>query len=399
MLAVLISRHQKNLRVPLHRKVRKPRNLNRNRGFAVDELRILKEQQPQVFKRMFRIDGASFDELVERLHPILNKNEKFATISSGRSVSTATRLAIALRWLSGGSYIDLCFAWGVSFATFYSERGVLWPTIEALDDLFTLGLPLENAEALDAISRGFAEHSGGVMEGCVMAIDGLAVRTRQPYKHEVKYSKCWRCRKGGFAIIVMAGCDVNGRFYSVTAKDSGSTHDSQAWGNSTLADCIEKGELPSKYFIIGDEAFSNTQQLLSPYPGRGLGEWKDSFNYWLSHSRQCIERAFGMLVQRWGIFWRKFAFAYDRWPLVITLCCKLHNFCFDRGIEVPSRQFHEDHCTGDECIVLDNHSMDDGEEDLFFRNRSCGDRRATITTKLEQEGRRRPPHAAANSRK
>jgi hypothetical protein len=30
--------------------------------------------------------------------------------------------------------------------------------------------------------------------------------------------------------------------------------------------------------------------MLSPYPGRGLGKWKDSFNFWLSHSRQSIER-------------------------------------------------------------------------------------------------------------
>lgn len=67
---------------------------------------------------------------------------------------------------------------------------------------------------------------------------------------------------------------------------------------SALANAISEGKMPSKYFIIGDEAFSCTNQVLSPYPGRGIGKYKDSFNYWLSHSRQSIERAFGMLTMR-----------------------------------------------------------------------------------------------------
>jgi lipoprotein signal peptidase len=59
------------------------------------------------------------------------------------------------------------------------------------------------------------------MDGCVLAIDGLAVRVRQPFKSEVKNTKAWCFRKGGFALIVMAGCDVNGVFHMATAKNSG----------------------------------------------------------------------------------------------------------------------------------------------------------------------------------
>jgi hypothetical protein len=59
-----------------------------------------------------------------------------------------TRLAVTLRWLAGGSYIDLCFAWGVSVASFYGENGVLWPTIEALDDHLKLGFPLKDEYSL-----------------------------------------------------------------------------------------------------------------------------------------------------------------------------------------------------------------------------------------------------------
>ena len=125
---------------------RRPRNMHRNRGFAIDEMNSLKESKPLLFQRMFRMDVTSFDELVELLDPVLRKNEKYSVISSGSVISTATRLAVTLRWLAGGSYIDLCFAWGISKTSFYSHRGVLWPTIAALDDLLQLGIPLSNDE-------------------------------------------------------------------------------------------------------------------------------------------------------------------------------------------------------------------------------------------------------------
>lgn len=73
------------------------------------------------------------------------------------------------------------------------------------------------------ISEGFKQHSSGVLDGCIMAIDGLAVRVRQPFKSEVTNTKAWTCRKGGFALIVMAGSDVNGRFHMATANHSGTS--------------------------------------------------------------------------------------------------------------------------------------------------------------------------------
>jgi hypothetical protein len=71
------------------------------------------------------------------------------------------------------------------------------------------------------ISEGFKLHSSGILYGCTMAIDGLAVRVRQLFKSEVKNTKSWTCRKGGFALIVLAGSDVKGRFHMATANHLG----------------------------------------------------------------------------------------------------------------------------------------------------------------------------------
>ena len=243
------------------------RNHHRNRGFALEQMDRLDDA---TFKRMFRVDRQTFDEILYMIEPIMvERDAAKATNSSGSQISAKTRLAVTLRFLAGGSHIDLCFAWGIGYSTFYSDRGVVWPTIEAIDAAFTIGLPLDDVNQLEVISKGFFDHSGGIFDGCVLAIDGLAIRTRQPYDHEVKYKKDYRFRKGGFAIIVIAGCDVDCRFISASCNHSGSTNDIIAWQNMDLYEAVEiDRKLPPKYFFIGDEAFTNTNQFLSPWPGK-----------------------------------------------------------------------------------------------------------------------------------
>lgn len=364
---------------------------------------------------MFRLSVESFCDLVDSLDLALARDEAKAEASSGivlyyssinfisfflllivgGSVSTTVRLAVTLRWLAGASYLDLCFAWGISRSFFYSSRGAVWPTIEAIDAHFSLGLNLHNRDQLQQLSDGFTAHSGGIMSGCVAAIDGLIIKTRAPTTTEVKAPKHYRSRKGGFGVLVLAGCDVKGKFVFAAPNYSASTHDSPAWEATSLYNEITANVLPPEFFLIGDEAFSNTNQMLSPWPGRGLGRYKDSFNYWLSHSRQCVERGFGMLIMRWGIFWRKLTCDYERWSLIITACIKLHNYCIDRGDSVPKSRHVEDYQTGDYGQAYDNA---DPLEDDTLRRRAIGDRRNYITNELERLGKGRPPHAACNSR-
>jgi hypothetical protein len=242
------------------------RNICRNRGFALGQMDRLDDS---TFKRMFRVDRATFEEILLTIEPFLEQRKVEKAInSSGSCITNKTRLAVTLRWLAGGSYIDLCFAWGIGKSTFYSERGVLWPTIEAIDMAYEMGLPLHDVEKLEELSQGFSDHSGGILDGCVLAMDGFAVLTRQPYDNEVRYKKDYRYRKGGFAIVVLAGCDINCRFIVASCNHSGSTNDIIAWQHMDLFEAVEiDKKLPLKYFFIGDEAFTNTNQFLSPWPG------------------------------------------------------------------------------------------------------------------------------------
>jgi hypothetical protein len=175
---------------------------------------------------MFRVDRTTFDEILDAISPYLDERKAhYAINSSGSSISNKTRLAITLHWLAGGSYVDLCFPWGGAVSTFVSDRGVLWPTISALDTAYDIGLPIHDTDKLDALSRGFYDHSGGILDGCVLSMDGLAILTRQPYDYEVVYKKDYHYCKGGFAIVVLAGCDVYCHFIVASCNRSGGTND------------------------------------------------------------------------------------------------------------------------------------------------------------------------------
>jgi hypothetical protein len=82
---------------------------------------------------------------------------------------------------------------------------------------------------LEQLAAEFSEHSGGLIDGCVLAIDGFGMCTHCPYKTEVIRQKdCW-FRKGSFAFIMIVGCDIDGRFITAQENHSGSTNNIIAW--------------------------------------------------------------------------------------------------------------------------------------------------------------------------
>jgi hypothetical protein len=90
------------------------------------------------------------------------------------------------------------------------------------------------------------------------------------------------------------------------------------------------------FWIAGDAAIScrhgvifswTAGQLLHDH----LGVSSDAFNFYQSSLRMHVEQAFGMLVQRFGITWRKLTFSLPTSTLVLSAWFFLHNFCVDSG--------------------------------------------------------------------
>lgn len=63
-------------------------------------------------------------------------------------------------------------------------------------------------------------------------------------------------------------------------------------------------DTPTHYVILADEAFPLKPYLMRPYPGRNLDVCKKIFNYRLSRGRRVVENAFGLLAQKFRIYFR-----------------------------------------------------------------------------------------------
>ena len=90
-----------------------------------------------------------------------------------------------------------------------------------------------------------------------------------------------------------------------------------------------------------------------------------------------------MMVKRFGILWRKLECQYSRWPLVATVCAKLHNICLDNNVPQAPRLMR-DFQPGDinEVILADG--------DVHDQQAARGDRRRYITNQFNVRGIRRP---------
>ena len=93
---------------------------------------------------------------------------------------------------------------------------------------------------------------------------------------------------------------------------------------------IRKGGIPLKYYFVGDDAYSAAAHMCVPYSGHHeYRSPEDNYNFYQSSTRIVIECAFGMLVRRWGILWRKIEGRLKRVSKIVMTCMLLHNLILD----------------------------------------------------------------------
>lgn len=72
--------------------------------------------------------------------------------------------------------------------------------------------------------------------------------------------------------------------------------------------------------------------------------------------RQCIERAFDIMVQRWGILWRPIRNDFRHWSKLLLAVATLHNFCIDVGDAPIRTRADRDIREGDSDLILTNYN-------------------------------------------
>ncbi len=146
-----------------------------------------------------------------------------------------------------------------------------------------------------------------------------------------------------------------------------------------------------EFYVIGDESFICTNNLLTPYSGHGLGPWKDTFNFYLSSMHQYIQCSFALIVQHWGILWCLIQIEFSNWTKILMVLAKLHNFCIDKS-DVPLwERFSADILDGDELDAMMYEDFIDEEELHYITPRRSNTRcKNHFRVLLEKKGLNRP---------
>ena len=300
-------------------------------------------------------DGLS-PSLQRKVHPAsANARQR----SNRRLASVDEKICIGPRTLAGVSCPDA--TWGFS-AQKTAALDILWEFFVAIicSEIGKTECPdaVEEMQALADLMTKNGNKSAR-HHGCVLVMDGHAVRVRSLTDEDVPNPASRKSRKSFWSTNLQAMTDGAQKFRWLDTTAPGSTHDSTAFfstkkgrslvglggeesgsnlstlviqslddvvlqpGENLLPDgCLlvcDKNGRP--FWVSTDEAYGAFLQLVSPWPGQGLlarAPYKDAFNYLLSNgSRNGVERAFGRLYARWGILWRPIRFKFDKIPKIV----------------------------------------------------------------------------------
>ena len=297
-----------------------------------DHVRRMDEDQ---FKLRYRLDFDSFHSLLDDLgvrrkleHSTAFKKKQACNGNFGIVIAVEVKLALCLRYLAGGDVLDLILIYKVS--KFYVYE-CLWAGVDAINESIKVEFPLHDVDKLRRLEAEFrARSQDGCWRGCVGAIDGVHFEMEAPTNRDVKNPMKYHvARKHAFCLLAIAVCDSERRFTMFDISQVPTTHDSLAFGATPLGVAVQAGKLPAPFFLNGDAAFSLSPSLVTPSGDPAL----DDFDYVQSSNRMAIECAFGILVKRWGVLYKRLRVRFDRRAALIGACMRLHNFCIDRRIE------------------------------------------------------------------
>ena len=291
---------------------------------------LLSLRDPSDFKSMYRLEFVEF----EQLHTDMCRSDPsyFGDPRRTRNVDSKMRLLSGLRFMAGGDPKDVAKMHGQSKASFWRHiRHTLKVIIAALPLLLPLDDPAKLAELEKCCCCG-RSFGRGAYRGCIGWVDGLIVPIEKP---ECVNAGEWRCnRKDCFGINCQGVCDGKLRFTYFAASSTGGTHDSAAFLFTSLGARVDKGHgaggIPEPFYFGGDAAYKSGEAFAVPVAGAHVGSEEDNCNYVHSQFRSTIERAFGALIRRFGVFWRPLNYDMKLNLLIIRAAVRLHNICMNR---------------------------------------------------------------------
>jgi DDE superfamily endonuclease len=285
------------------------------------------------FTLAFRMSLETYANLLSLLKLDLTRDMRMASRSSGGRVDPEVRLALTIRMLSGASYLDTMMLFRVASSIIYD---IFHRTIASIIRRIAMPcLPFQQNEMQNlALFFTNSRQPPNPLYGCVAALDGICIEVQKPL--DMYGPRDFYCRKGMYAIPAQALVDANYRFLYLSARCAGSTPDGIARASSNFGLRLCREALPTGFWIAGDAAYRCRNGSITPWTSEQLlddefGVSRDTFNFYNFSLRMHVEQAFGMLVRRFGILWRKLMFSLPANVLVLAARFRLHHFCIEHG--------------------------------------------------------------------
>jgi hypothetical protein len=268
----------------------------------MQELRV---EDENAFTNYIRLPPQLFDELLQRIGPIIQKEETRLR----KPLDAGLKLALTLRHMAAG---DKFTTLHYGFRCGHSNIGqivkeVCQALVEELKDE-VMQLP-RTQDDWRGIAQQFQDRWN--VPHALGALDGKHIRIKKPPRSGSVYFNY----KGYFSVVLLALVDADYKFLWIDTGGEGHQSDGQLFGLSNLKQCIDDSSinfpddepLPNDdqdmpYFILGDDAFALRTFLMKPYSRRGLNNETMVANYRISRGRRVVENAFGIMASRWRCF-------------------------------------------------------------------------------------------------
>ncbi|XP_022819358.1 putative nuclease HARBI1 [Spodoptera litura] len=134
-------------------------------------------------------------------------------------------------------------------------------------------------------------------------------------------------RKGYSSINVQIVSNAKLEIMDIVAHWRGSTHDSRIFNESRIKQRFEDGEFKGR--LLGDSGYACTPYLFTPVLHPATNK-EEMYNRAHIHTRNTVERCFGVWKQRFRCLLRGFTTKLDNSKLYIVALAILHNIAMHR---------------------------------------------------------------------
>lgn len=214
------------------------------------------------FARTFLMPRRIFLELINLFRHDFESDDPQTRRYSGGRVEPAVRLAITMRLLAGGSYIDLVTNYNIAPATVYD---IFHDKVQNLFSRIAMpNIDIQDEAALHKLAEEFqtSRSTSNPLYGCVGIVDGICLRV---IKHHAEYiPRKVFCRKGMYAIPVQAVISSSYKFLYMSSLCAGSTNDCTAFAVIRLAGRLRTIGIVTGFWIAGVAAHECLNRILTP---------------------------------------------------------------------------------------------------------------------------------------